>query len=122
MDHLYLSDDEYLLSKSVHKSSIKRIIDWKSLNITKETISEANKLKHSKLDEKARFIDARKLPKNEKDMDTFYIIELCLPYNPEPDDRDIFLYYNDIRALSGTAGYLRIRDGYVWGSKVVMRS
>jgi hypothetical protein len=118
-----IDDKGYLLSRSIHKDTIKRIIDWKALNITKEEIDEASKLKNDYTDI-LKPVDKRKLPdfSNEKSLDRFYVIDLSLPYNPPPDNRDQFVWYNDIIMLSGSAGYARIRDGYVYGTRIVMRS
>lgn len=106
------SEDGYLLQKVIPKDTITRTIDWRELGITKEYVNEQAKLNKK---DKPNLDD-------EKATDKYFITEMCLPYNPMPDDRDEFVYYNDIRALSGSAGYLRIRDGYVWGHKVVWRS
>lgn len=107
-----ISDDGYLLSKIVHSRTVTRVIDWKSLGITNKMIDEAARIGK----------DNHPDPDDEESMDRAYVINLCLPYNPKPDDRDVFVYYNDIQALSGTAGYMRIRDGYVWGREIVWRS
>jgi hypothetical protein len=119
-----LSDDGYLLQKVVPAKKIQRTIDWKPLGITKEYINEQCELAHGPFDEKFHFTDNRKIPNldSEEEMDRYYITDLCMPYNPIPDDRDEFVYYNDIGALCGDAGYLRIRDGYVWGRRIVWRS
>lgn len=123
MKGVNVSEDEYLLQKVVPRDTIKRIIDWKSLGITKAYIDKQSKRKHDWYTGK---VDKEPEPNfnrdNQEEMDRFYVTEMCLPYNPAPDDRDVFVWYNDIRFLSGTAGYIRIRDGYVWGQMVVMRS
>jgi hypothetical protein len=111
-----ISEDGHLLMKTVPKASIRRTIDWKSLGIT-----EADIKKQSNLSKVERDGIVRKL-EEQSDIDRYYIIDMLLPYNPPPDDRDEFVWYNDIGVLSGTAGYLRIRDGYVYGKRVVMMS
>ena len=121
---MHLSEDGYLLQKVVHKETLKRIIDVESLGLTEEYISEQAKLSRSGLDKNARFIDKRVRPNldNEFEMDRHYISEMCGGYSLLPDDRDVFVYYNDIQCLSGTAGYMRMRDGYVYDRIVVWRS
>ena len=122
-DELFLSRDDYLLQKVVHSSTIKRVIDWHNFGITREYCREQFNLKYTN-ESLSKTKDNRKQPDpdNQEVMDKYYITDLCLPYNPPPDERDIFVWYNDIRALSGTAGYLRIRDGYVYNQIAVWRS
>jgi len=119
-----VSEDGYLLSKEFHKDCLVRDIDWRALNITKEYINEQSKLKLTWNDPKLDFDDKRIRPKDDDQeaMDRFYITELCLPYNPPPDDRDQFAYYSALGPLCGDAGYVRIRDGFVWGRKMVIRA
>jgi hypothetical protein len=111
------SDERYLLQQVVPVSKIQRVINWRELGITKEYIKEQSRLH-------VRVISTGKLPdvNNQVEMDRYFVVELCMPYNPLPDDRDTFVYYNDIGALCGDAGYIRLRDGYVQGRKVVWRS
>lgn len=114
---IHLSSDDFLLQKVLPAEKIKRHIDWTKLGITKESIQQSASEKYSGWDKNQRNIDKRIKPsyESEEEQDKFYITELCHPYSPKPDDRDIFLFYWDIQCLSGTAGYIRIRDGYVWG-------
>jgi hypothetical protein len=117
---IMVSNDQHLLSKVVPAKSIQRHIDWKALGITEESIKAHRERKEIIQDGRGRWCPDHDA--SQEQQDRFYIHELCLPYNPPPDDRDVFSYYNDMACLSGTAGYLRIRDGYVWGQKVVWRS
>lgn len=119
-----VSDDGYALSKVIPKSAIKRIIDWKAIGVTRELIEQQLKLKLTWNDSKLSFDDKRIKPDidDQQAMDLFYVTELSMPYNPEPDEKDLFVYYNDIGPLSGSAGYIRFREGYVWGTKAVFRS
>ena len=110
-----INEDGYLLHKSYHKSKIIRVIDWKEMNITDKEIRDYS----------SKSMDKNFKGPNHDDeaaMDRFHVIILSLPYNPPPDERDVFVYYNDIGVLCGRAGYMRIRDGYVYGEKVVMMS
>ena len=119
------SENGYLLRLVVHKDTIKRVVDVSTLNITPEYIKEQCDLKYgSTKGSIGRTLDNRERPNIDiqEHMDRYYITDLCMPYNPPPDEHDVFVYYNDICALSGTAGYIRIRDGYVWGQSVVWRS
>lgn len=121
-DEIFLSQDNYLLQKVVSSQTIQRLIDHKKFNITRDYCTEQLKLKYTHGKTICdKDIDKRKQPdpNDQDEMDKFYITEMCLSYNPPPDDRDIFVWYNDIRALSGTSGYLRIRDGYVYAKKVI---
>ena len=97
---------------------------WKALGITKEYINEQSKLKLTWNDPKLDFDDKRVRPDidDQEAMDRFYVTELCLPYNPPPDERDVFAYYNDLGPLCGSAGYIRIRDGFVYGTMAVIRA
>jgi hypothetical protein len=124
-DEIFLSRDDYLLQKIVHSSTIKRTIDWHNFGITREYCREQYNLANTRKNVcDIKPIDKRERPNpdNQDEMDKFYITELCHPYSPMPDENDIFVWYNDIGALSGSAGYLRIRDGYVYGQKIVWRS
>jgi len=116
-----VSDDGYLLAKSVPKDSIKRIIDHMSMNITKEDMNELVRQKYKFNNDTLGQDDVRKHPdpSDQDAMDRFYVMDLAIPYNPHPDERDIFVYYDDLGPLCGDAGYLRIRDGYVYGRKTV---
>ena len=119
-----ISDDGYALSKVIPKTAIKRIIDWKALGVTKEYIDQQTKLKLFWNDNKLNFADNRIIPDidDQTAMDSFFVTELSMPYNPEPDEKDMFVYYSDLGPLSGSAGYIRFREGYVWGTKEVFRS
>jgi len=120
-----ISEDGYLLKKVVPADKITRIIDWRALGITPLTIQKSASLKYDwNVDRSMNNVDNRERPdaNDLESMDRFYITELCHPYNPKPDNKDVFVFYSDIAALSGTAGYIRLRDGYVWGQKVVWRS
>lgn len=114
---IQISEDGYLLQKVIPASKVVRVIDWKSLGITSLTIQKSSSEKYGP--DLIHPKDVRKRPTSQEDEDRFFVTELCHPYNPKPDDNDVFVYYDDIQFLSGTAGYLRIRDGYVQGHKVV---
>ena len=121
-DELFLSRDDFLLQKIVHSSTIKRVIDWSNFGITPEYCREQHNLANTRTNVwDMTPTDKRKQPEpdNQDEMDKFYVTELCHPYGPRPGERDIFVWYNDIKALSGTAGYLRIRDGYVYNQIAV---
>jgi hypothetical protein len=121
---IQISEDGYLLQKVIPAAKVVRVIHWKALGITPLTIQKSISLKLSWDDPNLGFQDGRPRPdpENMEEMDRFYVTELCHPYNPKPDDHDVFVYYNDIEMLSGTSGYIRIRDGYVQGRLVVTRS
>ena len=121
-DEIFLSQDNYLLQKVVSSRTIQRLIDHKKFEITEEYCREQSNLERTQInvwDKKPIDKRIKPDPNDQDEMDKFYITEMCLPYNPPPDERDIFVWYNDIRALSGTSGYLRIRDGYVYAKKVI---
>lgn len=109
--NIRVTDDGYLLAKSYNYKKITRIIDFESLGITEETVKKFNKDEFTKQN---KFYD---LQKNQKLRDYFYIT-IMLKYYKFPDELDIFVYYDDIGILSGSAGYLRIRDGYVYSKQV----
>lgn len=111
---IQISEDGYILQKIVLKDTIKRIIDWKKFNITKEMIRD-----HISSTEKTTYPNIDTIDINQ--MDLYHVMNMCSPYSM-PDDKDTFVYYNDIGVLSGTAGYIRIRDGYVYDRRIVWRS
>ncbi|MDR3503054.1 MAG: hypothetical protein P4L79_10795 [Legionella sp.] len=119
-----VSDDGCLLMKSVPKNTIKRVVDHMAMNITKEDMNELVRQKYKFNNETLGQDDVRKRPDyNDRDAcDRFYVMDLSVPYNPLPDERDIFVYYDDLGPLCGSAGYLRIRDGYVYGNRIVSRA
>jgi len=120
-----ISEDGYLLSKVIPADKITRIIDWRALGITPLTIQKSASLQFDwNADRSMNNVDNRERPdpNDLESMDRFYVTELCHPYNPKPDNKDVFVFYSDIAALSGTAGYIRLRDGYVWGQLAVWRS
>jgi hypothetical protein len=120
-----VTEDGFLIQKMMHKDCIKRIIDWKRLDISKEYINEQSKLSMVFDNETLKQHDKRVRPKDGTDqdaMDRFYVADLCLPYNPMPDDTDLFVWYNALAPLSGSAGYIRFRDGFVYGTRVIVRA
>lgn len=118
-----VDDEGYLLSRQFHKSAIKRVIDLVALGITPEYLKEQKTLSQGGWsNEKCDFIDNRVKPNidsSQEEKDRYSISDMCM-WTP-PDERDVFVYYDDIYALSGAAGYARIRDGYVYGVKIVAR-
>lgn len=121
-DEIFLSQDNYLLQKIVSTKTLQRLIEHKKFEISERYCREQSNLMNTRINVWDKEpIDNRKKPdpNNQDEMDKFYITEMCMPYNPSPDERDIFVWYNDIKALSGTSGYLRIRDGYVYSKKVI---
>lgn len=118
LENVKTSDDGHLLMQSVRKSCIERVIDWKTLGITKDYIREQFLLGEVK--RKEALCNYEDHPSD--DRDRYFVAEMCMPYNPPPDDRDMFVWYDDTGVLSGTAGYLRIRDGYVYSRRVVIIS
>jgi hypothetical protein len=117
---LKLSDDGYLLQKVVPQSKITREIDWKALGITIQMVHDFDRTKKAQMDVLREAIIRGSVPQD--DQDRYHISKMCSPYAPPPDDRDVFVWYDDIGNLSGTAGYLRIRDGYVFSRAVVIMS
>lgn len=119
-----VTEEGFLIQKMFHKDCIKRIIDWKSLGVSKEYIDEQSKLKLTWNDPKLDFDDKRIRPDydDQEAMDRFYVTELCLPYNPPPNDTDLFVWYDDLGPLCGSAGYIRFRDGFVYGTRVIVRA
>ena len=106
-------------------SSIKRLIDWKQFELSKEYLQKQVRLKHSFDDSNMSQVDKRIKPElsDIESCDRYYVTELCLPYNPPPmEGLDLFVFYDDMQALSGSSGYLRIREGYVVGSAILYRS
>jgi hypothetical protein len=119
----YTDDKGYLLqSLGIRIDHIEREIDPQALGVDEKYIREQDRLEREreKLEEKYR--PKRKFPETQEERDRYYVADLCKPYNPAPDERDTFVFYSDIGALSGSSGYIRIRDGSVYGSRIYMRS
>jgi hypothetical protein len=121
-----VTEEGFLIQKMLHKDCIKRIIDWKRLGVSEEYIDEQSKLSYEFNDVTVIREDKRVRPSytdgGNDEMDRFYVADLCLPYNPPPDDTDLFVWYDDLGPLCGSAGYIRFRDGFVYGTRVIVRA
>lgn len=123
-----VTEEGFLIQKMLHKDCIKRIIDWKRLDVSKEYITEQTKLSSNYIwtNSMMKKEDKRVLPSytdgGNDAMDRFYVADLCMPYNPPPDDMDLFVWYDDLGPLCGSAGYMRLRDGFVYGTRVIVRA
>lgn len=93
-----LTLDNYLCIKSsVHQKDLKRVVDHTKFDYTEKFSSSDKKWRDQKMTvEKAEELHLRKL---------FEYIK--------PKEFDVVVYYDNIGALSGRAGYLLIRDGYI---------
>lgn len=104
-DYLNLSEDGYLLSKfRVHSSKIKEVVDLKQIDFS---------------------VPGPTLEDVKKDFDEKIIKEYSIRQLFEyvkVKEGDIVLHYYDIQPLSGSEGYLLIRDGYVYNSRITRRS
>ena len=102
---------------TVNIQDIGRMIDPQALGVDEKYILEqlALERERERIDEKYR--PKRQHPKTQDDLDREFIVELCKPYNPPPDDRDVFVFYDNSGGLSGGSGYIRIRDGYLYGAR-----
>ena len=103
-DYLNLSQDNYLLSKEMHSSKITRIVDFKNIDFSVPGPTEE--------DIKKTF--------DEKMIEEFSIRKL-FEYD-KVKEGDMVLYYSDMGVLSGSSGYILIRDGYVHRRRIVWRS
>jgi len=113
-DGLALSEDGYLLQKVIHQSTLKKIIDTSYVNFEKP-ISKEKMLKAADKE------SGERQPKEKSVVEEYYIQQFYHAYN-KPREGDIICWYDDIRPLSGTAGYVLIRDGYVYSTVVLWRS
>jgi hypothetical protein len=115
MTDLRLSEDGFLLAKSLHSGCLKEEIDISKIDfdrkryITKDEMLEENKTEN---------YETRR-PKN-KVVETYHIQQLYKYDTPKPND--IVCWYDDIGVLSGSAGYILIRDGYVSNYYALWRS
>ena len=121
-----VTEEGFLIQKSLHKDCIKRIIDWKRLDVSKEYIDEQSKLSSVFDLPLLRGQDKRVLPPytdgGNDEMDRFYVADLCLPYNPPPAGTDMFVWYDSLGPLCGSAGYIRFRDGFVYEIRAIVRA
>lgn len=99
-----LSDDMYLLQKSIRAATIKRIVDL------------------DKIDWDAPFVEWKSgdEPPTLEQMEQ-YAVRKLYKYDKREED-DVVVFYDDIGILSGSKGYVLIRDGYVHGTYITVRS
>jgi len=122
MNELALSEDGYLLSKVFHSKCLKKEIDISKINFEKRITREEflKEIKHPDYVRSFEESQAGRQPKIGSREESHYIHELYTYDRPKPND--IVCWYDDIGCLSGSAGYVLIRDGYVWNTKSIWRS
>lgn len=121
---ILLSDDGYLLHKTIHQDDVLGEIDLSKLDLN--SINETASLSHETFQKCKQLQETMKakLMKgelSEKEKHEYYINKMCSGYNSRQEG-DRFFWYNDMRGLAGSAGYLQIRDGYVIDQLRVMMS
>lgn len=127
LDGLVRSPDGCLLQKSFSAKSLREEILFDQLDFTGiprtkyEPVSGTDAFEVSLLshDDKVKLLESFKGDKKREW--AFWVADMCGPYSPRRVG-DRFFWYNDIGALSGSAGIVQVRDGYVWGVRAVWRS
>lgn len=119
----YTDEKGYLLqSLGIRIDHIEREIDPKALGVDEKYCWDQDQREREREKLEERYRPKRKFPETQEERDRYYVAKLCEGYNPPPDDRDTFVFYSDFGALSGSSGYIRIRDGSVYGTRIYMRS
>ena len=119
MTELALSEDGYLLSKRFHSSCLKETIDISKIDFDrKRYIKKEEYLAEIDRPDYERTGHGGRRPTGLAE--TYHIQELYKYDTPKPTD--IVCWYDDIGILSGSAGYVLIRDGYVWNTNTIWRS
>lgn len=116
MSELALSEDGYLLSKSVHKSKIKRVVDLDAIEWDVKFHYDPTKTPFENF--KANGGDQENLTDEWLE---WYAVRYLFRYEDRQAD-DIVVEFNDLGILAGAAGFLWLRDGYVQGSYITRRS
>ncbi len=138
----FVSKDGYLLQKVIHKDTIKEEIFVEDLDFsflpTRRNFSKDNPTSPDVSDfqgyadtypedrertrnKRNKFWDDNKIHGDKNKEYAWYITEIYHPYN-RPKEGDRFFWYNDIGCLSGTAGIILVRDGYISAQKAIVRS
>lgn len=103
-----VDSEGYLLSRSFHKSKLTKEVD-----ISKYTwLKFEKKTDSKKYDKFKKLFEDKEWDKIEKLGEEYWIAKLYNPYYKMQDDDKVY-EYDDIGVLSGSAGYLLIRNGYV---------
>lgn len=117
---LALSEDGYLLSKIMSKECLKTVVDTSNMKLDFEIPFSKNKREDRPPEcdfSDSSFAGRRPTGAAEE----WYVQELYKYLTPKKEG-DIVCWYDDIRILSGSAGYILLRDGYVISTSVVWRS
>ena len=118
--------DGYCLLKSFHKDQIKFIIDTTKFNIPRFPEFAWVYWRNNKDKE----ISKENMIKSWEDFggqdhnpiqDEYYFQDI-LKYDSFNDATDFYAWYNDIGCLSGSAGYIFFRGGFVHATRTIIRS
>jgi hypothetical protein len=102
-----LSDDNYLLIKSsINQRDLKRTVDHMKHNVPEPFSTKENWTAHWK-----KMEDKMESRIRDEDPDKWAVMKLYAYTKRE--EFDTVVYYDNIRALAGSSGYLLIRDGYI---------
>ena len=120
-DNLLKCDEEgYLLYRGMHKSKLKRRVDLKSFDWLwgdyKTQVDRINELT-DEFDARKWYVDC---PDTDRLEDEIALAKLYKYEFAKSDDR-VYLY-DDIGDLSGSAGYVLIRDGFILNDFITERS
>lgn len=108
-DEIIVSDDGCLLSKSIPAKTLKYEIDLSKIDfnnpVSKEDVANNYAFKTGGVTDK---------------VENHFITDMY-KYNKVKDGDRVF-WYDNIGILSGSKGFVLIRDGYVWTTRAVWRS
>lgn len=103
-----LSEDGHLLMRMIHQSKIKRVIDVSKIDMKKKITAK-------------QMVRASQKGGDDNVISDTYNVQQLYKY-VDPEENDVVVYYDDIGALSGSTGYILLREGYVYNSVLVSRS
>jgi len=110
-----VDEDGYLLYRAFHKDCLKREIDLSQYDWLKDGRKQYDKYAYyRKLKEDK---DWNTLSDNSEEYAISYLFGMSAP-----EDNDKVYEYNDLRPLSGSAGYVLIRNGFVYSTHMTWRS
>lgn len=114
---LALSEDRWLLMKTIPAKCLKEVVDISDVDFV--NIVHEKEVKDSVVTEN---VGGSSVPPAPGLFKTHMIQKLYEYHGRTPKEGDIVCWYNDIGMLSGSAGYLLLRDGYVENQVAIWRS
>lgn len=126
---LFVSGDGCLLQKKFHKNCLKYVINVSNFRIPQKNHGDESysfywrdNKRITKEELNSSFKTYQDIIGDENPVQNEYYAQDLFQYDVFDPEKDMLIWYDDIRALSGSAGYVHIRNGYVHDSRVVVRS